>query len=322
MLLAFFVVVLVLSLYILGLHINNGFFEDFPQYSKTLGFSVESHKVITEDGYILTVFRLQRKGTKKFQRDLTPILFQHGLLDSADGWITNANFNSSDKARAFYFADRGFDVWVSNTRGNYYSRDHIRYDPDRDAEFWDYSFVEMGMKDVPAVFNYISNFTDKKIHYIGHSQGTAQMFAALAKREPTIVAKLNRFVALAPVVYVKKEKAPLFDAIGIDDAFGIWAWFGIHEVFTRGWFNRLVASALCTYLESVCSLQNGLFSNGDNSLANHEQIDVQTYHFPSGSSVKSLKHFEQIKQPDSPFQNTIMESKGIFKNTIPRHHLF
>lgn len=38
----------------------------------------------------------------------------------------------------------------------------------------------MAKYDLPAAFEYINNITHKKIHYIGHSQGTMIMFAALA----------------------------------------------------------------------------------------------------------------------------------------------
>lgn len=36
--------------------------------------------------------------------------------------------------------------------------------------------------DLPAVFKYIVNHTSQKIHYLGHSQGTVQMFIALSKQ--------------------------------------------------------------------------------------------------------------------------------------------
>jgi len=39
---------------------------------------------------------------------------------------------------AFMLADKGFDVWMTNIRGNVFSRKHERFSPDS-AEFWNYS---------------------------------------------------------------------------------------------------------------------------------------------------------------------------------------
>jgi lysosomal acid lipase/cholesteryl ester hydrolase len=43
---------------------------------------------------------------------------------------------------------------------------------------WDYSLQEMGEYDVKANVEFICNLTGhQKVNYMGHSQGTAQMFA-------------------------------------------------------------------------------------------------------------------------------------------------
>lgn len=41
---------------------------------------------------------------------------------------------------AFFFADAGFDVWMNNSRGTRFSRQHKYLDPDVDKEYWNYSF--------------------------------------------------------------------------------------------------------------------------------------------------------------------------------------
>ena len=47
----------------------------------------------------------------------------------------------------------------------------------------------------------IREITDyNKIAYIGHSQGTTQMFSALSENHGDLRNKLNVFIALAPVI--------------------------------------------------------------------------------------------------------------------------
>jgi lysosomal acid lipase/cholesteryl ester hydrolase len=101
---------------------------------------------------------------------------QHGLFDSCDSWV--GNYES--RSLPFILANRGYDVWLGNNRGNKYSRNHISLNPDKDIKFWNYSLHEMGILDLPAMIDFILGETGReKISYIGHSQGTAQLFAAL-----------------------------------------------------------------------------------------------------------------------------------------------
>jgi len=45
---------------------------------------------------------------------------QHGLLDCSDTFI----INEETKALAFVLANRGYDVWLGNNRGNKHSKRH------------------------------------------------------------------------------------------------------------------------------------------------------------------------------------------------------
>jgi hypothetical protein len=48
--------------------------------------------------------------------------------------------NGRDNSPAFIAADRGYDVWLGNSRGNSYGRDHTSLNPDKDKAFWDFSW--------------------------------------------------------------------------------------------------------------------------------------------------------------------------------------
>jgi len=88
----------------------------------------ECHHVTTEDGYILSLFRIKLPTTKQG----APVVFlQHGFLASADSWVING-----DNSPAFLLAKEGYDVWLGNNRGNKYSRRHSELDPNKDQAFW------------------------------------------------------------------------------------------------------------------------------------------------------------------------------------------
>ena len=115
--------------------------------------------MITEDGYILAVYRIPGLQEQRNIDDLPDntlekpaVLFQHGILDSANAWV----MHYTDVAPAFVAARAGYDVWLNNSRGNTYSRRHVSLDPELDKEeFWAFSWPEMGKYDTPAVVDYI-----------------------------------------------------------------------------------------------------------------------------------------------------------------------
>jgi pimeloyl-ACP methyl ester carboxylesterase len=113
------------------------------------------------------------KGSEIKPRDKV-VYLQHGLQDSSDTWIVNKEEN----APGFILANKGYDVWVGNTRGNRYSSPDLNPNI---RDFWNFTFDEMTSYDLPAAFTYIAKETGKKVHYIGHSQGNLIMLAALSQ---------------------------------------------------------------------------------------------------------------------------------------------
>lgn len=135
---------------------------DVQQIIEENGFKFEQHDVTTEDGYILTMQRIPGK------QGAPVVLLEHGIEDASIEFV----INSPDKAIAFILARQGYDVWLGNNRGNYYSHKHVKYTTN-EKQFWDFDFEEMGLMDVPAMADFIKKQTKKsKISYLGHSEGT------------------------------------------------------------------------------------------------------------------------------------------------------
>lgn len=63
--------------------------------------------------------------------------------------------------------------------------------------------------DLPTFIDFVLKHTGKKnTVYIGHSQGTTQMFAKLASN-PDFIDNISVFIALAPVASAKNLNVPL-----------------------------------------------------------------------------------------------------------------
>jgi hypothetical protein len=92
---------------------------------------------------------------------------------------------------------------LGNNRGNKYSKssEFLHTKDSEKSKFWDFSFEEMGIFDLPAIYAYILLQNSSKIIFFGHSQGTAQMLAGLSDGRTAIFLGEGtlKFFASAPV---------------------------------------------------------------------------------------------------------------------------
>lgn len=177
---------------------------------------MEVHEITTPDGYILEVHRIPHGSHPRRSEPAsrTPVLVMHGGMAVSADWVINPDI---EDCLGFYLADRGYDVWLGNIRGNDYARRHVSLTPS-DKRFWAYSQHEVAIYDVASTIDHILNVTGQpKIFYTGVSLGSASLIVLLAKK-PEYNKKIGIASLMAPgAVYMDnslhgapKLLAPIF----------------------------------------------------------------------------------------------------------------
>lgn len=249
------------------------------------GFPVEIHEVETEDGFVLTLYRVPGNGTAVF--------LMHGLLGSADDFVVAGR----DSGLAYLLSDQGYDVWLGNARGNKHSRRHTNLEPHQ-AQFWDFSWHEIGVYDLPAMIDYVLNETGQEnLKYIGHSQGTTSFFV-MASERPEYNEKIGLMVALSPVAFMSNARSPIVRLIapGTSLIHGFAKSIGLYEFLPDNNMIRTLKLLICgtgVLAEILCSNTLFLTSGFDLQQLNITNLSTIFGHVPSGASTKQIAHYGQ-----------------------------
>lgn len=266
---------------------------NFTETAIKHGYTTEEHTAVTEDGYILTLFRVTRGVKCQDEMKRTPVLLMHGLLLNADCWLDAG----PEAGLAYLLSDSCIDTWVGSVRGTHYSRNHINLNPDRDKKFWQFSVDEIGLYDIPALIDYVLNTTGaKQLNYIGFSQGAGTFFIMCSER-PGYCDKSKIVVALAPATRHFYTKSILFRGVpqlvmlkkDLLESLGVW------EIFARGLPLHAFLSNVCQYEQAYHFCENvlALFD------APHSgSIAAKTYpslfkHMLAGTSTQNIARYGQ-----------------------------
>ncbi|XP_014293754.1 lipase 3 isoform X2 [Halyomorpha halys] len=284
------------------------------------GFPYETHEVITEDGYILTLHRILRSNEADIlantpEENKIPVLLQHGLWSSSGDWIVTGTSHSL----AFILSNNGYDVWLGNARGNLYSRKHKCFCPRKNGkDFWNFSWHEMGSMDLPAMIDLILNVTAKKqIYYVGHSLGTTMCFVLLSTK-PEYNEKIRALFALAPIVYLNHLRSDVLQNLAnvSDRLYDVLEMTGYHSFLPRSGIVSLVDSFLSRNTSTLINNAPLILSNlsgyaSDSVKKNLKEVIIA--HIAAGTSTKVLAHFAQCVRTEKTFRHFDF---GVEKNLI------
>ncbi|XP_034952336.1 lipase 3-like [Chelonus insularis] len=267
---------------------------DFIGLVEKHGYPAEEHHLTTEDGYKLTFHRIPGS-PKSPPRSGKPIVFcQHGLLGSSDYWV----LLGPNKDLAFILADEGYDIWLSNVRGNTYCRSHEELSP-TSSQFWSFSYHEIALYDLPAMIDYALNVTNEKmLYYIGHSMGTTMSYVLLSTKLD-YNDKIRLAINLAPVAFWKSlPKDNPYYAL-IENYSEIKRFFEnnqIYDLFALTTNSARIGKGLCSdnmITQQACIALIFHFSGASPKQLNSTLLPHILSYVPAGASVQTVEHYGQ-----------------------------
>lgn len=269
---------------------------DDPDYGRSMvqlvesrGFGLETHEVVTIDGYILILHRIINP-LIPLTANKRPHILHHGIFATSIDWVVGDPFGHINDTTpscnlGFTLSKQGYDVWMPNSRGNGISMAHRWLDP-QSKEFWNFSFDEFIQYDLPSVINYVQQVTQRKtIGYIAHSQGTLIMFGLLST-QPQYADIIQPFIALAPVAYVNSIKGSLLMLYPFRYIFAS----NGGPIYTKT--DSSTESELCKSFGGVCDALLQTAAGGfESKEMNTSRINVIVKDEPLMTGAKNLAHY-------------------------------
>ncbi|XP_015280108.1 PREDICTED: lysosomal acid lipase/cholesteryl ester hydrolase-like [Gekko japonicus] len=298
-----------------GRHLNPETFMTIPEIIQFWGYPSEQYEVQTDDGYFLQLNRIPYGLHSPGKKGHNPaVLLVSGVVTDSKCWILNPPNNSI----GFALADAGYDVWMINCRGTTWSRRHQNLSIEQE-EFWDFSFHEMGIYDIPAAMKFILMKTKQEtLYYIGHSQGASLGLIAFSLL-PEFAQKVKLLMLFAPTYTMAGTWNPSMLILFLPDAFKRSIW-GRKEFCPLPRKMKILNAELCSYaiIDKICAEIFAMGFGDNKKNLNLSRIDVYAGMFPDYTSVKTIVHWGQVaKSREFKYFDYDSENKAVYNMTTP-----
>lgn len=207
------------------------------------------------------------------------------MLVGGDVWV----LNPPTEAFGFVLADEGYDVWIGNTRTTTFSYGHVLYTK-KDKAYWEWSVDELAQYDLPAMLGLIKSQTNKKIHYVGYSQGTQQAFVAFSQGQ--LLDMVDKVVMIAPVAYVNTVTAAVAKLAGTFYIDKLYEVFHVYE-FSTQLRRREVVDIICRASAQGCFKGWIALFTGNNCCVNYTRRPEIDKYETQPTATKNLAHLAQ-----------------------------
>ncbi|XP_035703693.1 gastric triacylglycerol lipase isoform X2 [Folsomia candida] len=287
------------------------------------GYPVEIINVTTEDGYILSIYRIPFSPTSPTQKGVRKkaVMLQHGQGANGLAWL----IQGGSRNFAMLLADSGLDVFILNARGSIYSQGHIdpSFSPDN-VKYWDFSFHEMGIYDLPAIVEMVTDKTgNRAMYYVGHSMGTSMLTVMLTERPEYNDRILTAFL-LSPAIQFGHTAQPLRKFTRFSNYFQYFFNKFLKGKFEAGKMIEQYTSKppgfLCTSRRDACDFCGNFMYLGfgyNGPQMNYTTLSILLGAFPDTMSTKTWTHFVQLINTDKfcqfnyGFKSTNREKYGM-----------
>ena len=179
---------------------------NYPEFAAAMqaggwNYGWASQAITTATGYQILMFHIvsDELGTPLVATK-GPAVFLHGMFSDPVDFLSRSDL--ATPATPIQLAQQGFDVYIACTRGRSYTLGHDtidRLDPLQMADYWDFSFDEIGREDVRSIVDTVVSLRNDgdschKVTLITHSTGANQALVAAVDDSVQLSEKVGQII--------------------------------------------------------------------------------------------------------------------------------